>query len=76
MLSFPWTSVGLNVTPQVWQSIIKVPLAIWRSRGLLVFVYVDDILILGNSFHECNLATNEVLRTLRDAAFVVNFDKS
>ena len=67
---------GLNVSPQVWQSIIKVPLRIWRSRGILVFVYVDDILVLGHSFRECNSATEEVLRTLQEAGFVVNFNKS
>ena len=39
---------GLNVALQFWQFIIKVPLGIWRSRGLLVFVYVEDILISEN----------------------------
>ena len=52
------------------------PLRIWRSRGLLVFVYVDDILILGNWFHECNSATDDVLRTLQEAGFVINLNKS
>ena len=67
---------GLNVSPEVWQSIIKVLLRIWQPNGLLVFVYGDDILVLGNTFDECSSATKEVLHTLRQTGFVINADKS
>ena len=67
---------GLNVSPQVWQSVVKVLLRIWHLRSLLVFMYVDDILIPGFSFHECKSATDEVLQTLQEASFVINFGKS
>ena len=55
--------------------IIKVLLHIWRSNGLLVFVYVDNILVLGNTFEECCSATNEVLHTSRQADLVRSSDK-
>ena len=41
-----------------------------------MFVYVDDILVLGHSLRECNSATEEVLQTSQEAGFVVNFNKS
>jgi hypothetical protein len=40
---------GLSTLPQIWMSIMRVFQKIWRAKGLLVFIYLDDILVLGES---------------------------
>ena len=40
---------GLNVLPQIWQSVMKVFLKKWRAQGIQCWIYLDDILLVGNS---------------------------
>ena len=50
--------------------------AIWRKRSLVVFIYLDDVLVLGSSEAECREAVDIVLAMLRVAGFVLNETKS
>ena len=60
----------------MWTSIVEVCNSIWRQKGLLVYVYFDDILVLGDDPCACAAARDLVLQTLRDAGLCVNLAKS
>ena len=67
---------GLNALPEIFCSFMRVPLRLWRQQGLIVFVYMDDILILGESFDDCKNSVETVVNTLREAVFLLNESKS
>jgi len=48
----------------------------WRTKGLMVFVYLDDILIVGSTPSSTSKALNVVLQDLDDSGMVVNKKKS
>ena len=49
---------------------------LWHKKGLLVFIYLDDILILGKSFLHTQKATQKVISDLQESGMVINFSKS
>ena len=55
---------GISVAPAVWTSVMDVCAAIWRKHSLLVYVYFDDILILGDDPVACASARDFVLQCL------------
>ena len=67
---------GLNVLPYLWTQIMKVPLKIWRKKGLLVFVYLDDILLLAHHPQKLCKDLQLVLKTLEEAGLQINYKKS
>lgn len=40
---------GLSTLPYLWMQVMHVFLKKWRKQGMLVFIYLDDILLLGKS---------------------------
>ena len=67
---------GLSTLPQIFMSVMKVLQKVWRQKGLLVFVYLNDILILGTTKLLAQKCLDSVLETLRDSGFCVNEKKS
>lgn len=53
---------GLTGAPRVWTKTTKVPVSVLRMNGVVLFVYIDDILILGMTREQC--ARNAVLTIL------------
>ena len=49
---------------------------IWRARGIMVFVYLDDILVIGPSRQKVQTDITFVLQTLNDSGMGVNLKKS
>ena len=66
---------GLNVLPQLFMAVMKVPQKVWREKGPLVFIYLDDILVLGHSKSQCSKALQTVKQDLSEAGFVLNLKK-
>ena len=67
---------GLNILPQLFMITMKVLQKEWRSQGLQVFVYLDDILILGSTLSQTQKALDIVKNTLDRAGFLINKKKS
>ncbi|KAI8487030.1 hypothetical protein Bbelb_352900 [Branchiostoma belcheri] len=44
---------GLNCAPRVFTKVTKPILAVIRSRGIRIAIYLDDILVLGRTFAQC-----------------------
>ena len=67
---------GLNVLPQLFMMVMKVLGKRWREKGHLIFIYLDDILVLGTTKRQAQHSLEEVLHTLEAAGFLVNQKKS
>lgn len=44
---------GLNTAPYVFTKIMKPVVAYLRKRGFTSVIYIDDILLIGNTFDQC-----------------------
>ena len=67
---------GLSTLPQLWMSIMKVFLKKWRSQGITVFIYLDDILLLGGSPSQVQNHLAILLEDLEQSGMLVNREKS
>lgn len=83
-LGFCWSGVyyrwkvlpfGLNSSPYFFAKTVRPVLEYLRSIGLRVTVYVDDFL-LGASDKYIVDAKDQLLHTLEDLGFLINFEKS
>ena len=76
VFQFQAACFGLNTLPQQWQSIMKVFLKKWRKQSFLTWVYLDDILLVGNSPQMVQKHLNIMLSDLEKAGMVINQKKS
>ena len=73
---FTCLAFGLNITPFIFTKLLK-PVMTWLRRlGYTSVIYLDDILLFGNTYKECRnnfLATWNILEFL---GFIINKEKS
>ena len=50
--------------------------AILQSRGVRVHQYLDDWLLRANTRHQCQLQTKELIQTIQELGFVMNFEET
>jgi hypothetical protein len=67
---------GLSSLPYLWMQVMQVFLKKWRSQGLLVFIYLDDILLLARSKTLAQQQTSIMLEDLTGSGMLVNMKKS
>ena len=67
---------GLSTLPYLWMQVMGVFLKKWRKQGLLVFIYLDDILLLVKSCLLAAQQTQVILKDLRDGGMLINYKKS
>lgn len=67
---------GLSTSPRVFTRVTRVVLAYLRRRGISVFAYIDDWLLLAKSEQEAYQTTQFVVRLLQDLGWIINWDKS
>ena len=67
---------GLSTLPQLFMQLMKVLEKIWRTKGIFVFVYLDDILVLAPSEKRMEKDLGLVVDTLLEAGFKINTKKS
>lgn len=67
---------GLSTLPYWWTKVMAVFLKKWRQKGLLVFIYLDDILLLAQSEGLAIRHTEIMLKDLLDSGMTVNLEKS
>jgi hypothetical protein len=76
VFQFQAACFGLSTLPQQWQSVMKVFLKKWRKQGILTWVYLDDILLVGNSPQAVQKHLQILLQDLEASGMVVNQKKS
>lgn len=67
---------GLNVMPQIFMLVMKTFEKKWRSKGIMVFIYLDDILVLGSTPRQVEKHLDVVVPDLLDSGFLINIKKS
>ena len=60
----------------MWMEVMGVFTKKWRQQGLLVFVYLDDILLLAKSKTLATQQTEKMLLDLRESGILINTKKS
>ena len=67
---------GLASAPRVFTKVIKPVIAILRSKGYLLVIYIDDILLLAATPLELSQAINDTISLLRSLGFTIHDTKS
>ena len=67
---------GLSTAPRVFTRVTRAVLAHLRRRGLTVFAYIDDWLIVADSEAQASQATAYTISTLETLGWIVNTEKS
>ena len=67
---------GLSTLPYLWMQVMHVFQKRWRKLGLLVFIYLDDILLLSKSQILAQKQTSLILKDLQESGMMINFKKS
>ena len=66
---------GLRQAPKMFTKLLKVPISILRRLMIRVIIYLDDLLILGNSMSKIITARDSVIFLLQHLGFVINLKK-
>ena len=67
---------GLNVLPQLFMQVMKTFQRLWRQKGIMCYIYLDDILLLGTTAHQVDKDLRILLHDLRCSGMQINFEKS
>ena len=62
--------------PRIFTKLCKLIVAILRGKGFLIIIYLDDILLIGKSFRDCQDALWETFSMLVKLGFVINLKKA
>jgi hypothetical protein len=66
---------GLSSAPRVLMNLMKPVISLLRRKGYLSVVHLDDSLLLGRSYLECQNNVNEAAKLLSELGFVIHLGK-
>ena len=67
---------GLACAPRIFTKLMKPVFAQMREMGHTCMGYIDDSLIIGRSYAECENSVKVLLEKLQELGFVISWDKS
>jgi hypothetical protein len=67
---------GLNTLPKLFMAVMKPLQKVWRSRGFMVFVYLDDIIVFGSTKTSVEKHLKCMVQDLCSAGFKISTKKS
>ena len=67
---------GLSAAPRLFTKLLKTPMSLIRRLGILICIYLDDMLILSDSYEEAIRARDAVIFILQNLGFTINWEKS
>ena len=67
---------GLNSAPRIFTKLFKPILRLLRSQGMLLIIYLDDILLIAPTADLCLAQGKFLMKLLQDLGFLVNMNKS
>ena len=68
--------MGLASAPRIFTKLLKPVLATLRKLGHVIVGYIDDSLIVGHTFQECETAVKSTIQLVESLGFSVNYKKS
>ena len=66
---------SLTTAPFLFTKVIRVLIKHWRSLGIRIFAFIDEILGGGRSFNDALAISNFVESQLEESGFVINVEK-
>ena len=66
---------GLGPVPRIFTTFLKVPISVLRCLMVRVIIFLDDLLILGNSMCEIFMIRDSVIFLMQHLGFVINLKK-
>ena len=67
---------GLTTAPRIFTKILKVSFSHLRKRGHTNIAYIDDSLLISNSYSECSVNISETVSLLDSLGFTIHPTKS
>ncbi|VDI19346.1 Hypothetical predicted protein [Mytilus galloprovincialis] len=67
---------GLSSSPYIFTKCLRPLVKHWRKCGIRIVLYLDDGWGTNSTFDSCNADSNFVLKSLTEAGFVINTEKS
>ena len=67
---------GIGCSPRIFTKLMRVPLSFLRKKGINVMAYLDDFIIISDSYESCLRDTQECINLLQKLGYVINFEKS
>ena len=75
VLEYTSLPMGLTDSPRIFTRVTKFVQSFLRKQGIPVIMYIDDLLVLGNNFSECEAHVKIVVGLLRKLGFLLNEKK-
>ena len=69
-------ALGLGPAPRIFTKLMKVPVAVLRRLSIRLIIYLDDILLMGDSLEAIEMARDTILFLMGHLGFVINMGKS
>ena len=66
---------GLNSAPVIFTKVMREVCQKWREDGIIIFIYIDDILVLSNDRDICQEHTQRILQDLKHLGFMIKPEK-
>lgn len=76
LYEFQCLPFGLSTAPRIFTKVMRCVVGFLRRRGLSSVLYLDDLLLIGNSLAECNKNIHDTVSLLESLGFLINFKKS
>lgn len=76
MFEFNVLPFGLCTAPFIFTKLMKPIMKLLRSCGFLSSIYLDDIYLVGKSYHECQENVRITCELLKALGFIINNQKS
>ena len=67
---------GVTSAPRVFTKLLRSVMGVLRRKGIILVVYIDDILVIAATMKKCRSDTQEVIRLLEKLGFMINVKKS
>jgi hypothetical protein len=76
MMQFQTTAFGLAIAPRVFTNLLRTPIALLRRMCIRLIVYMDDILIMNQSYQGVQSDLQTVVAMMEGLGFLINKAKS
>ena len=76
LLKFVVLPNGLSSGPRKFTKLTKQPIACLRIEGVIVAIYIDDIIVIGDTFEECLIGAIKTIKLFLKLGFIIHPEKS
>ena len=67
---------GLSSGPQKFTKLTKPTIACLKIEGVIVAIYIDDIIVIGETYEECLIGTVKTIKLFLNLGFIIHPEKS